>query len=118
MRRWQKVILSKRSMKKRLHCYIPFGRKSNQSVEFYRPLLTSYYKLKSMDEAEKLIRKQIKKFSDNPIFAIDLGYLYLQKGEAANAQKQFEKVVKDLRPNDTEIRQTADYFQSLGETQL
>ncbi len=110
-----KSYFEKEEYEKAASLLFPLWEKNNQSVEFYRPLLTSYYKLKSIDEAEKLIRKQIKKYSDNPIFAIDLGYLYLQKGEAANAQKQFEKVVKDLRPNDTEIRQTADYFQSLGE---
>jgi TolA-binding protein len=110
-----KSYFDKGEFEKAVDLYASLWEKNNQSQTFYKPLLECLYNLKQLDEGEKVIKKQIKKFPENLLFSIDLGYLYKQKGEQELSKKQFEKVIKDIRPNDTELRQIAEYFLSLGE---
>lgn len=100
---------------KAAYLYAQLWENNNQAQQFYAPLLKCYLQQKKWDEAEKLVRKQSKKFSDNFLYQIDLGALLRLKGDEGGAQKQYEKVIKDLRPNENELRQTAGYFGEVGE---
>src|SRR5690606_11427261 len=73
----------------------------------------SLYALNKYEDAEKIIRKQIKRQSENLRYPIDLGDALAKKKDDAGAKKQFEKVIKDLRANDAEIRQVANAFHDL-----
>ena len=97
------------------YLYAQLWENNNQAQQFYVPLLKCYLQQKKWDDAEKLVRKQTKKFSDNFLYQIDLGALLRLKGDEGAAQKQFEKVIKELRPNENELRQTAGYFGEVGE---
>jgi tetratricopeptide (TPR) repeat protein len=100
---------------KAAYLYAQLWENNNQAQQFYVPLLKCYLQQKKWDDAEKLVRKQTKKFSDNFLYQIDLGALLRLKGDEGAAQKQFEKVIKELRPNENELRQTAGYFGEVGE---
>lgn len=100
---------------KAAYLYAQLWENNNQAQQFYVPLLKCYLQQKKWDEAEKLVRKQSKKFSDNFLYQIDLGALLRLKGDEGGAQKQYEKVIKELRPNENELRQTAGYFGEVGE---
>jgi len=100
---------------KAAYLYAQLWENNNQAQQFYAPLLKCYLQQKKWDDAEKLVRKQTKKFSENFLYQIDLGALLRLKGDEGAAQKQFEKVIKELRPNENELRQTAGYFGEVGE---
>jgi hypothetical protein len=100
---------------KAAYLYAQLWENNNQAQQFYAPLLKCYLQQKKLDEAEKLVRKQSKKFNENFLYQIDLGYVLRQKGDEGGAQKQYEKVIKELRPNENELRQTAGYFGEVGE---
>lgn len=100
---------------KAAYLYAQLWENNNQAQQFYAPLLKCYLQQKKLEEAEKLVRKQSKKFSENFLYQIDLGALLRLKGDEGAAQKQFEKVIKELRPNENELRQAAGYFGEVGE---
>jgi tetratricopeptide (TPR) repeat protein len=100
---------------KAAYLYVQLWENYNLAQQFYVPLLKCYLQQKKLDDAEKLVRKQSKKFSENFLYQIDLGYVLRQKGDEGAAQKQYEKVIKELRPNENELRQTAGYFGEVGE---
>ncbi|MHA6248643.1 tetratricopeptide repeat protein [Pontibacter sp. CAU 1760] len=47
-------------------------------------------------EAEKLVRKTMKRYANNPSFEVDLGLVYQAAGDKAAATKQFEKVIGNI----------------------
>ncbi|MCB0541190.1 MAG: hypothetical protein KDE33_27025, partial [Bacteroidetes bacterium] len=59
---------------------------------YYTSLLYSHIRLKEFDEAEKIVKKQIKKNKENLNYQIDLGYVYSQNNDATAAEKEFESV--------------------------
>jgi tetratricopeptide (TPR) repeat protein len=81
----------------------------NPNSFVYDNLLVCYYRLNHLDDAEKLTRKQAKKFGDMPIYAVDHA-LVLQKQGNEKAKKAFEKIIKDLPINTEIINRTATAF--------
>lgn len=61
-------------------------------------------------EAEKLIKKQIKKSGNSGRYQVDLGLLYETEGENEKAKKQFESVIKNLKPDPNEVYAVAGAF--------
>jgi pentatricopeptide repeat protein len=96
--------------------YQQLWEKSNFDLQFYTPLFRTYLQLKKFDEAEKVVKREIKKYSDNPQYTIDLGFLYKEKGELPKSKETYEKVIKALRPNEGEIRSTANAFKAYRES--
>ena len=88
---------------------------NNYAPNFYAPLFQSYVALKKYDEAEKVVKKEIKKYDQILQFQIDLGYLYKVKGDAGKSKDVYEKVIKNMRPDDGEIRQIATVFKAYHE---
>jgi len=75
----------------------------------------SYYikcltELKDYSEAEKVIKKRIKKDKANLSFYVELGYLYKAQGNEENANKQFETAIKKLQKNRNSISTLAGAF--------
>lgn len=96
--------------------YQQLWEKNNFDLQFYTPLFRSYLQLKKFDEAEKVVKREIKKYSDNPQYTIDLGFLYKEKGELPKSKETYDKVIKALRPNEGEIRSTANAFKAYRES--
>ena len=49
-------------------------------------------------EAEKLVKKTIKRFPEVPNYQIDLGVVYQASGDKAAAEKHFEKLLEQVKP--------------------
>ncbi len=78
---------------------------------FYKEYLNTLLKLKKFDEAEKIIKKKIK---EDPKYRLDLGQLYLEKGEAPEADKIFNTIIDELPANTLAISETANTFYGIG----
>lgn len=84
--------------------------KSNNEIKFYSPLYKCLLTLRKFDELEKVVKKQIKKSETSPQLVIDLGYLYAQIPNEQKAREQYDKVLKELKPNEPAIRGLANAF--------
>jgi tetratricopeptide (TPR) repeat protein len=100
---------------KAVELYQQLWEKNNYAPQFYAPLFQAYLVLKKFDEAEKVVKKQIKKNEQVVQYQIDLGYLYKSKGDMAKSKEVYEKVIKNIRPSESEIRQTANAFKAYHE---
>ena len=100
---------------KAVELYQTLWEKNNNAPQFYAPLFRGYLEMKKFDEAEKVVKKQIKKYGDVVQYQIDLGYLYRSKGDQSKSREVYEKVIKNIRPSEAEIRQTAIAFKGYHE---
>ena len=80
---------------------------------YYQLLNEAYTKTNQTKKQEKLIKHSIKKNKDNPLYVIDLGMFYFNNNEQDKAKDQFDKVIENLRANNSEITKVANYFSSL-----
>ncbi|MFN8277055.1 MAG: tetratricopeptide repeat protein [Chitinophagales bacterium] len=95
---------------KALELYRQLWENNNQTTEYYTPLLKCLLELKQYSEAEKVVKRQEKKFPEQPQFHYDLGAVYKAQGEASKAREAWEKMIKNLRPSETEINTAANIF--------
>jgi tetratricopeptide (TPR) repeat protein len=81
-----------------------------------------YYKclmaLKDYDVAEKLVKKMIKRQDSNPSYMVDLGYIYAQQNAPDKANAQYEKAIKSLKPDQSQVLILANAFVSRQELDL
>lgn len=86
--------------------------KNNYDPKFYTPLYNCLVSLKKFDDLEKVVKRQIKKNEGVAQYVVDLGFMYAQIPDAAKAREQYDKAVKELRPNDIAIRSLAGAFEN------
>lgn len=88
------------------------------SAYYYEQLYKSRTALKQYDEAEKLVKDQLRRSNGDPRFLVDLGALYRLEGEEDRAKQQFEKALKNLKPEQGAIRNLANAFSKVNELDL
>ncbi len=96
--------------------YQTLWEKNSYTPQYYTPLFRCLLELKKFDEAEKVVKKQAKKFDQVVQFQIDLGYLYRAKGDLSKSKEVYDKVIKNLKPDESDIRQTAIAFKTYRES--
>lgn len=79
------------------------------------PLIHNNYFFLLMDtgdfsEAEKYIRKLIKRFPHNLYYQLDLGVVYQNSGDQLKAQNYFNALIDEVKTDNYRTRITADYF--------
>lgn len=79
----------------------------NGSDLYFTEYFNTLLKLKKYDEAEKIINKRIK---SNFKYGVDLGQLYLEKGDADKANKFFESVISKMPADEFIITDVANSF--------
>lgn len=87
----------------------------NQTTFYYNYLLRCLTETNEFKDAEKLIKKHMKKQKDDPVFYIDLGSLYKLQGNTEDAEKNFEKAIKELPTNSGKTIQLANAFKNKEE---
>ncbi len=97
---------------KALAIYDQLYHSKNGADLYYNAYLNTLLKLKQYDEAEKMINKKIK---ENPKFRLNLGQLYLEKGDANAANKIFDAVIQNIPANQYAISETANSFYNIGD---
>jgi len=85
---------------------------------YYEQLFKSHVGLQHLDEAMKLVKDQMRRNGDDPRYPIDMGSLYRMAGEDDKAAKEFDKGMKQMRPDQASVRQVANAFIRVGETDL
>lgn len=81
---------------------------------FYEQLYKSHVNLKQYDEAEKVVKDQLKHVED-PKVLVDLGALYRMMGETDKSAQQYDKALKSLTSDANRVRQVANAFQRENE---
>ncbi|NEN22916.1 tetratricopeptide repeat protein [Cryomorpha ignava] len=81
----------------------------NPKASNYEGLLTCYTKLENYKEAEKLVKKQLKKFSSNTYY-IDLGTIYEAQGKESDANSAYRDAITNLPESQGLVIRTANEF--------
>lgn len=76
----------------------------------YPNYLQCLLKLKEYDDAEKLIRRQAKKFPADPGVRLDLGTLYEERQEPEKAKKVYTDAIKNLQPDINQVNLLGNAF--------
>ena len=76
----------------------------------YTRLLSCYEQLKEYKNAEKLIKKQTKRFKYRLNFYVDLGSLYEVTEQYSKAKQAYEKALKLLQPDHNQVMELANAF--------
>lgn len=78
-------------------------------TEYYKEYVDVLIQIKDFEKAEKVIKTQYKQ-SNHSIYLMDLADLYLKQEKTNDAEKQFNKVIKELKPNGYDINEIAQKF--------
>ncbi len=76
----------------------------------YPGYLKCLLSLKEYDKAEKLVKKQNKKFPSDPTFKVDLGSVYESKGDVEKAKKVYTEIIKNLPPDVNQVNLMGNAF--------
>lgn len=82
---------------------------------FYNNLFRSYLYLKNYEDAEKLVKKQLKRTKDNPRYKVDLGYLKATAGDQEGAKQVYQEAIDELDAEDRFVRMLASGFTTYRE---
>ncbi len=86
--------------------------KNNYDNKFYAPLYKCLITLKKFDDLEKVVKRQVKKFGGVAQHVVDLGYLYSQIPDLSKSKEQYDKALKEIKPNEIAIRSLAAAFET------
>jgi len=84
-------------------------------IAYYNPYLLCLAKLQQYDKAEKMLKKVIKRYPQNPAYIVDLGTLYKDQKEIEKGNSQYEKAIKQLAPDQQQVISLANEFIQLQE---
>ncbi len=80
------------------------------STYYYRYYFNCLLALNQEKELSKLIKKQIKRNPNNPTYHVDLGYFLIQNGKEKQGKDEYDKVLKNLKANKTQVILLANAF--------
>lgn len=89
--------------------------KATNSDFYYNNLLICLREMNDFEEAEKLIRRQMKKNTGDASYHVDLGSLYIHIGKPEKGKDEFEKALKKVVANQNMISRLANAFISKRE---
>jgi tetratricopeptide (TPR) repeat protein len=90
--------------------------RENPSYVNYTYYLYCLVQLNEFNEAEKLVRKQMRLNPGKPRYLVDLGYVYQMSDEPGKAKKEYEDALMMLPADRNAIVELAGAFQSRRET--
>jgi tetratricopeptide (TPR) repeat protein len=79
--------------------YIKLYQSDPTSTDYYNKYFQCLVIQKKYNDAEKLVKKMLKRTNSYPIYFIDLGLLYDMQTEADKAKKQYEEALKRMQPD-------------------
>lgn len=103
-------FLNNKEYEKAAILYEKLLKKDNTSPYYYLNLLTCYIELKSWNDAEKMIKKQIKNFPENYFYKVDQGYIYQKQTKNNEAAEIYNTLINSLEKNRNGVVQLATAF--------
>ena len=82
---------------------------------YFKKLTDCYLALDRIEDAEKLVKKQISRHSNSPELYVKLGTIYRDNGDDKKAQKAFQSAIKNMQANQSMITNVARAFTAAGE---
>lgn len=79
---------------------------------FYSYLLFSYVELKDFRSAERLVKKQQRKFPQLARYKVDMGYVYESNNQISKASKEYEDAIQSMPAERFYISDLANAFAS------
>jgi tetratricopeptide (TPR) repeat protein len=76
----------------------------------YTYLLQSLLEINDFDKAEKVVKRQAKRFPEDARYIIDQGFILLRTNQAQKAAKLFEQAIKDLPAEQRRVNELANAF--------
>ena len=70
--------------------------------------------LERYDDAEKMLKKQVRAYPNTPRYKVDLGFVYERSGENAKAEKLYQECLKNLPAKETAVNELNNAFMSRG----
>ena len=96
-------------MTKPLFCSKKLYNKSNNAY-YYNYYLQCLLQLNMTDQAEKIVKRRIKKENNPSKYKVDLGYIYLFTNQLPKANKEFDNAINELQPDNQQIFDLANAF--------
>jgi tetratricopeptide (TPR) repeat protein len=84
--------------------------KNPASVYYYDNYLGSLLALKEYKEAEKMIKRQVKRFPNSYNYKVDVGYLYKLEGNVSDSKRQFDNTLKQSPSEPEDLNDLANAF--------
>lgn len=103
-------FLNNKEYEKASILYEKLLKKDNSSPYYYINLLTCYIELKSWNDAEKMIKKQVKNFPDNYFFKVDQGFILQKQNKNNDAAEIYNNLINSLDKNQNGTVQLATAF--------
>ena len=85
-----------------------FNRTKN--LRFYDPYFNSLLKTRQYNEAEKLARSLMKTYPEVFNYSVDIGRIYLEKGEESKSSEWYNSLIQNLSANEFIIKDLAITF--------
>ncbi len=85
-------------------------KKNPESAYFYQNYFLCLTKTKDFDGADKLIKKQIKKYPSNYGFQVDQGMVYEMQGNKKAADEHFSQLIKQVTADEEKTLQLSGAF--------
>ncbi len=79
--------------------YIKLYQSDPTNTDYYNKYFQCLVIQKKYNDAEKLVKKMLKRTNNYPVYYIDLGVLYDMQTEADKAKKQYEEALNRMRPD-------------------
>ncbi|WP_276359101.1 tetratricopeptide repeat protein [Daejeonella sp. H1SJ63] len=83
---------------------------STKNLSFYDPYFNSLLKTRQYNEAEKLARTQMKSHPEVFTYSVDIGRVYLEKGEESKSSEWFNNLIRNLPANEFAVKDLAITF--------
>ena len=103
-------FLNNKEYDKAVILYEKLLKKDYSSPYYYQNLLSCYLELKAYEDAEKMIKRQGKKFPDNYFYKVDQGFLLQRQGKTKDAFDIYNLLLASLNKNPENTLQLATAF--------
>lgn len=91
---------------------------TTKSKTYFTYYITCLLKLEDYTKAEKSIKREIRRYPQDRVFQIELGYIYKTSGNIDKANKQYNKTISNIIPNKREYVTVANALRSKREFKL
>ncbi len=87
----------------------------NPTRTYYEYYIKCLVELDRIKDAEKVIKKQLKRDPANLTYYVDMGMMYKSIGEETKSKQQFDRALKELRSNQRQVINLANAFIKVSE---